>query len=283
MSTPNNKTCTNCGKVVRMNEKFCGKCGHPLNSSAVHNPSASPGVSLPIQSTLPPQPTKSRQKKIKMKHVITIITTLITAAAVIIGALIEIAPQLPQLVKSVTQHTPTVTPTPIPTNLIKDGGFDNGIIPCTSKSWHIGITQWCTTDPQHIVIDKNNNGEGATPATSVKLESNTIGGKNTYLFAPSVQVAYGKIYEITYYLKLIRIKKGTVFVPYIDEYDIQGTDVTVGGYRKDAERSSPTVETVTMIFKPSSQPVTFARLYFIVVGNSDTLAYVDNVTWKETN
>src|SRR5437588_5060720 len=73
---------------------------------------------------------------------------------------------------------PKVVATPI--NLITDGGFDNGIIGCTNTTWNIGLKNWCTNDTKNIVIDKNTNGNGATPVTSAKLVSNTINSQNTY-------------------------------------------------------------------------------------------------------
>jgi hypothetical protein len=168
-----------------------------------------------------------------------------------------------------------------PKNLITDGGFDNGIIGCTNATWNVDIKSWCTNDQKNIVIDTNNNGDGSTRSTSAKLVSNTINSQNTFLFSPAVIVSYGKTYQITYHLNLKHIANGDVFVAYIDEYDADGNDLKTGQYRKDTQRSSSTEETVSMFYHPTSPNIQYARLYFIVTGDSDTLAYIDNVRWIE--
>ena len=263
MSIPNTKSCPRCGYVNDMNAGYCGRCGNPFDGSQANYPTVLPGAYTPVHPAPPPQSMKHRKKKFKWEFILPIIVALISLAGVLI-----------------TKYgLPIIT---TPTNLITGGGFDNGITSCTNKQWHIDITNWCTDDPANIGIDKNNNGEGSTPVTSAKLVSNTTAGKDTHLFSPAIHVTFGKTYEITYYLHIIHIKSSNVFVPYIDEFTSSG-DYVKGIYETGAEQNNPTKETIHIIYSPSSQKVTYTRFYFIVSGNSDTLAYVDNVTWEETS
>ena len=183
------------------------------------------------------------------------------------------------ITKTPPPPTPTLTstPSPAPVNLLEHKGFDKGLGACAVKD-HL-TDKWCTNDPARIVTDKNTNG-----TISVKLVSNT-GSQNTYLFSPLLTVDPNKNYLISYQVNLQQLANGKVVAPYIDEFDQKGDDLKTGSYRTLAEISKPTdgEKTITIPYKPNSSAAAFARMYFIVMGNSDTVAVVNNVTWTEDN
>lgn len=152
-------------------------------------------------------------------------------------------------------------PPPTSTNLMPNNTFDAGI-----------SSGWSTNDPTHITADNANNGSPANPVNSVKLVSTTV---NKGLFSPKIAVDSTKQYDITSYLNLKQISSGVVGF-YIDEYDANGNWIS-GQYKTD--RSAPMQGDVNFGYQPSSINVKQASLQIIVVGNSGTLAYIDNIRW----
>jgi peptidoglycan/xylan/chitin deacetylase (PgdA/CDA1 family) len=153
-----------------------------------------------------------------------------------------------------TTPTGSVTPTPTPTNLMPNPTFTDGI-----------ADGWTTDDPTDIT---------AAGAAGVQLKSTTT-TTNGHLFSPKIPVTFGTTYNISNSLNLQTITSG-VFGYYIDEYDSTGNWVS-GKYMTD--KSAAFNGTVSFTYTPTSATVASASLQFIVVGNSGTLADVDNVDW----
>jgi len=207
----------------------------------------------------------------------TIIAAVIGAVGLVVVAIITgmFGFLTANITKPTPSPTPTITPSPAPVNLLENRGFDKGLGACAVKD-HL-TDKWCTDDPAHIVTGKNTSG-----TISVKLASNT-GSQNTFLFSPLLTVDPNKHYLISYQVNLKQIADGKVVAPYIDEFDQKGDDLKTGSYITLAEISKPTDgdKTITIPYKPNSSAAAFARMYFIVMGNSGTEAVVNNVTWTE--
>ncbi len=152
-------------------------------------------------------------------------------------------------------------PPPVTTNLMPNPAFDSGI-----------SGGWTTNDPTHITADSNNNGSPANPVNSAKLVSTTV---NRELFSPKILVDPTKQYNITSYLNIKQITSGVVGF-YIDEYDANGNWIS-GQYKTD--RNAPMQGDVAIAYQPTSANVKQASLQVIVVANSGTLAYFDDVRW----
>lgn len=150
-----------------------------------------------------------------------------------------------------------------PVNLLTNSNFDNGI-----------ADGWTTDDSLNITADSNNNGSAPTPKTSIKLVSTT---KDTHLFSPQVSIDATKSYELDSYLNLQTITSG-VFGYYIDEYNASKTWIS-GQYK--LTRAMTAKGTIVLSYIPTSTNVKFARLQFIVSGNSNILAYVDSTSWYQ--
>jgi len=153
--------------------------------------------------------------------------------------------------------------TPTQTNLVANGTFDAGI-----------SGGWSTDDTTNIKADAANNGSPANPVNSVKLASTT---KNTHLFSPQVAVTSTKSYSLSSYLNIKQMTgTGSEVAFYIDEYNASGT--WISGQYKTADRTVG-VGNIGFTYTPSSASVTKASLQVILVANSNTLAYLDNVQW----
>jgi peptidoglycan/xylan/chitin deacetylase (PgdA/CDA1 family) len=156
----------------------------------------------------------------------------------------------------------TATATP-PTDLLPNSTFDTGI-----------TDGWTTDDPADITADSGNNGSPSDPVNSVKLVSSTT-TKNGHLFSPAVAVDPTKTYSMTDYLNIKSLNNGVVAF-YIDEYDANGNWIS-GQYKTDTHTLGS--QTVSFQYKPSSASVAKASLQVIVVGNSGTVAYLDDSNW----
>jgi hypothetical protein len=149
------------------------------------------------------------------------------------------------------------------TNLVANGTFDNGI-----------ASGWSTDAPATIKADAQNHGSPANPVNSVSL---TASSTNTHLFSPKIPVNTAQHYNVNAYLNLQAITTNEVGL-YVDEYDgggnwisgqyIPGVHVTGSG-------------NVGFGYTPSSGTVASASLQVIVVGNSGTSAYLDDVKWYQ--
>lgn len=154
-------------------------------------------------------------------------------------------------------------PEPELENLLPNGTFDEGL-----------SGGWTTDDPINITRDNTGQGSPANPEHAIKLISST---QNTHLFSPLVEVGGGNNYTITGYLDIRQIADGEVGF-YIDEYDdtfnwisgqyIMGISVIGAG-------------NFGFTYIPTSIFVTQAALQIILTGNSNTLAYIDNIIWLE--
>lgn len=149
-------------------------------------------------------------------------------------------------------------------NMMPNGTFDAGI-----------SDGWMTDDPTNIVADANNNGSPANPVNSVSLKS---AANNTHLFSPQINVTTGIKYDITSYLNLksISTTPGSEVGFYVDEYDASGNWISgqyLGGIHTLGANN------VGFGYVPSSATVAKASLQVIVMGNSNTQAYFDDVNW----
>lgn len=169
---------------------------------------------------------------------------------------------------AVTPPAPTPPPTPVPvtyTNLMTNSTFDSGI-----------AGGWTTDTPTSIVKDATSNGSPANVVNSVKLQSTT---KNAHLFSPKIAVVSTTNYNVNSYLNIKQITGGVVGF-YIDEYDASGNWIS-GQYKGD--KNAVSAGAVNLTYTPSSANVKQASLQVIVVANSGTLAYVDDVQWLRPN
>jgi peptidoglycan/xylan/chitin deacetylase (PgdA/CDA1 family) len=156
----------------------------------------------------------------------------------------------------------SVTPPPAPQpTVITSATFDGGII----NGWH-------TDSPTSIVADANNNGSPANPVNSVKMTATTA---NAHLFSPYVLVNSTKTYSLSTFVNIKQISSGEVGF-YIDEYDANGNWIS-GQYKTGI--SALGTSTASFSYKPSSANVAQASLQIICVGNSNMVAYIDNVQW----
>jgi len=150
---------------------------------------------------------------------------------------------------------------PAPTNLMPNSTFDNGV-----------DTGWTTDSPSTISKDTANNGSPQNPANAIKLVGAST---NKHLFSPKIGVDSTKQYTISCYLNIKQITGGVVGF-YIDEYDANGNWIS-GQYKTD--RAATMQGDVSFTYQPSSNNVKQASLQIIVSGNSNILAYLDNVQW----
>ena len=152
-------------------------------------------------------------------------------------------------------------PPPVPTNLMPNSAFDDGL-----------ATGWTTNDPVNITADSTSNGSPENAVNSIKLLAST---QNRHLFSPQIAADATKTYTITSFLKLQQITSGEVGF-YIDEYNASGA--WISGQYKTGVRSVSTGD-VSFNYTPSSAAVGKASLQVIVVANSGIQAYLDNVRW----
>ncbi len=157
---------------------------------------------------------------------------------------------------------PPVTP-PTGTNLITNGTFDSGL-----------SGGWTTNDATNITFDNGNHGSTSNPVNAIKLISST---QNRHLFSGLVTVSSAKTYSLSSYLNLLAITSGEVGF-YIDEYDSAGN--WISGQYKTGVKTVGSGD-VNFTYTPTSGTVAKAGLQIIVVGNSGTQAYFDDVRWFE--
>jgi len=154
--------------------------------------------------------------------------------------------------------------TTAPTNLVANGAFDSGI-----------ASGWTTDAPSTIVADSGNHGSPNNPVNSVAATATASG--NTHLFSPHVAVSSSQSYSITSYLNLTAIASGEVGF-YMDEYDASGQWIS-GRYITGVHTVG--AGDVGFSYTPSSSTVATASLQVIVMGNSGTHAYFDDVRWSQ--
>jgi peptidoglycan/xylan/chitin deacetylase (PgdA/CDA1 family) len=152
---------------------------------------------------------------------------------------------------------------PIQTNLVANGSFDDGI-----------ADGWTTDNVANITKDSASNGSPENAINSIKLVSTT---NNAHLFSPKVSVNSSKSYSLSSYANIQQMASGEVGF-YIDEYDGSGNWIS-GQYKTGARNLG--VNNVAFSYTPSSSNVAQASLQIIVIGNSNTLAYLDNVKWYQ--
>jgi peptidoglycan/xylan/chitin deacetylase (PgdA/CDA1 family) len=147
------------------------------------------------------------------------------------------------------------------TNLVPNSAFDNGI-----------SGGWTTNSPSTITFETGNHGSPNNPVNSVKLSSATI---TRHLFSPLVTVDPANTYSLISYLNVVQRSSGEAGF-YIDEYDANGNWIS-GQYKLGI--SSLGASDIGLSYKPSSASVRSASLQIIVMGNSGTFAYFDDVRW----
>ncbi len=153
------------------------------------------------------------------------------------------------------------TPPPVVNNLVANGTFDAGL----SSGWR--------TDKTGVVTaDSANNGSPNNPVNSIKMVSTTT---NAHLFSPVVTVDSTKTYNLSTYVNLKQISSGEVGF-YVDEYDVNGNWIS-GQYKTGVHTVG--AGNVAFNYVPSSANVKKASLQVIVVANSNTLVYIDDVVW----
>ena len=149
-------------------------------------------------------------------------------------------------------------------NLMPNSSFDNGL-----------ASGWTTDDPSNILPDANNNGSTTDPVNSVKLISSI---KNTHLFSPSIAVSSVNSYAVSAYLNIQQINSGSVVGFYVDEYDASGNWIS-GQYKLSANTIGLSI--YNFGYTPSSSNVAKASVQIILVANSNTSAYLDDVTFSQ--
>jgi peptidoglycan/xylan/chitin deacetylase (PgdA/CDA1 family) len=150
---------------------------------------------------------------------------------------------------------------PAQQNLVTNGTFDAGL-----------SQGWTTDDPTRIVLDTANNGSPANPVNSIKMTAQTA---NKHLFSPKVAVDGTKTYSLSSYLNLKQITSGEVGY-YIDEYDVNGNWIS-GQYKRGVSQIG--AGNVGFAYQPTSASVRQASLQVVSMGNSNTVAYIDDVKW----
>ena len=152
------------------------------------------------------------------------------------------------------------TPPPPAANLVANGTFDAGI-----------ADGWRTDAATAVVADDAGNGSPANPVNSVKVQGTAA---NVHLFSPLVDVTPGD-YRISAHLDIRDRTTGDVGW-YIDEYDADGN--WISGQWKLAS-SDAGVTDVDLTYSPSSADVATASLQVYVTGDTELLAYLDDVRW----
>lgn len=147
--------------------------------------------------------------------------------------------------------TPPPTP-PAPVNLMPNGDFTAGL-----------TGGWTTDSPATITVDSGR----------IKFVSAAM---TTHLFSPQIAVTSAKSYTVSGLLDLQTITSG-VFAFYVDEYDAAGNWIS-GKYI--LEKATPSNETVSFTYTPTSASVAKANVQFIVVGNAGIQAYLDTITFS---
>jgi peptidoglycan/xylan/chitin deacetylase (PgdA/CDA1 family) len=148
-------------------------------------------------------------------------------------------------------------------NLMTNATFDSGI-----------AGGWTTDDSTNVVADALSNGSPANIVNSVKMSSGTV--KNSHLFSPQVAVDSTKSYTLGAYVNLKQMNTGNEVGFYVDEYDATGKWIS-GQYKPGARTIGG--NTYGFTYTPSSVNVKKASLQFIVVVNTNTIAYIDNIRW----
>ena len=144
-----------------------------------------------------------------------------------------------------------------------------------NSNFNAGISDGWTTDaPTTVTGNTGNNGSPADPADSVELVSTTV---NTHLFSPKIAVTYANTYFVSAWLNLKQITSGDVVGFYIDEYNSSGAWIS-GQYKLSATTLG--ARTYTFSYTPTSANVAYASVQVIVVGNSNTVAYLDDLTFS---
>jgi hypothetical protein len=103
----------------------------------------------------------------------------------------------------------------------------------------------------------------------------TATGSNIHLFSPIVAVTSSKSYSLSSWLNILQISSGEVGF-YVDEYNASGNWIS-GQYLSGVNTKG--ITNVNLLYKPSSANVKFASLQVILVGQSNIVAYFDNVLW----
>lgn len=152
------------------------------------------------------------------------------------------------------------TSTPLPDNLVANGAFDSAI-----------GAGWSTDDVDAVVADSSGHGAPANPVNSVRLQTTT---RRAHLFSPQVDVMPGN-YSISAYLDIKKRDAGEVGW-YIDEYDANGD--WISGQWKLANTALGVTE-VDLSYSPSTASVAAASLQVYATGDSEVVAYVDDVRW----
>lgn len=153
---------------------------------------------------------------------------------------------------------------PTSPNLLTNGEFTDDM-----------ATGWSTDDPEHITWDRTLRGGPVTPIDSVRLASGI--GKTGHLFSNKIGVSSNQYYKIGAYLNILDQMSGVVGY-YVDEYDANGNWIS-GRYLGDSAGAGEYTE--AFVYKPSSASVATASLQVIVVQNSGTVAFLDNVSWTQ--
>lgn len=164
-------------------------------------------------------------------------------------------------VQWLTIQAGTSTVVPAPVNLMPNHNFDAGI-----------TDGWITDLPTSIFADNTNSGGPNNPINSAKLASGT---KHAHLFSPKIPVSPTRVYSLSTYLSLKSISTGEVGF-YIDEYDINGNWVS-GQYKLGV--SAISAGDVNFSYQPTSAAVASSSLQVILVSNSNTSAFVDDIRW----
>jgi hypothetical protein len=146
-------------------------------------------------------------------------------------------------------------------NLVANGTFDSGI-----------ANGWSTDAPTTIKADGQNHGSPSNLVNSVSLASTST---NTHLFSPRVNVAAGSQYAINAYLNLQTITANEVGL-YVDEYNSSGNWIS-GKYIPGVHVVG--AGNVGFLYSPTTSGVASASVQVVVVGNSGTSAYLDDVKW----
>jgi peptidoglycan/xylan/chitin deacetylase (PgdA/CDA1 family) len=143
------------------------------------------------------------------------------------------------------------------TNLLTNGGFENGI-----------NNGWATSTPASVVADSATHGAYPEATHAVSM---TAGTGNEYLFSPKAPVNSAETYMFKSFLNMDARTSGELGY-YVDEYNAAGSWIS-GKWIEGI--TAATAKEVNFTYTPSSADVKKASLQVYVTANSGIHAYVD--------